>query len=127
LSILELNNGVFQVLSTNGNTRLGGDDLDKRLVDFLIEKIRAAGGPELSLPEKGIDVAEGEQSGGRTTEHALTMLARIREAAEQAKIKLSSELEVEITLPFLIPDFSFNYKLTRNELETLTADIIART
>src|SRR5205807_1959402 len=47
LSILELNQGVFQVLATNGNTRLGGDDLDKRLVDFLVEKIRVAGGPEL--------------------------------------------------------------------------------
>src|SRR5207245_2277645 len=70
---------------------------------------------------------EAEQSGGRNMEHALSMLARIREAAEQAKIKLSSELEVEITLPFLIPDFSFNYKLTRSELEALTGDIIART
>src|SRR6516225_5415738 len=47
LSILELNNGVFQVLATNGNTRLGGDDLDQRIVEFLIEKIKAAGGPEL--------------------------------------------------------------------------------
>src|SRR5213075_1128260 len=47
LSILELNNGVFQVLSTNGNTRLGGDDIDRRVVDFLIEKIKGAGGPEL--------------------------------------------------------------------------------
>src|SRR5207245_5994717 len=46
LSILELTNGVFQVLATNGNTRLGGDDLDKRLLDFLVEKIRAVGGPE---------------------------------------------------------------------------------
>src|SRR5213076_1726266 len=49
LSILELHQGVFQVLATNGNTRLGGDDLDKRLVDFLIEKIKAAGGPDLSI------------------------------------------------------------------------------
>src|SRR5205085_3604822 len=47
LSILELNQGVFQVLATNGNTRLGGDDLDKRLVDFLVENIKAAGGPDL--------------------------------------------------------------------------------
>src|SRR6266699_5665366 len=51
LSILELHDGVFQVLATNGNTRLGGDDLDKRLVDFLIEKIKAAGGPELSITQ----------------------------------------------------------------------------
>ena len=53
------------------------------------------------------------------------MLARIREAAEQAKIKLSTETEVEIALPFLTPDFSFSYKLTRAELENLTRDIIA--
>src|SRR5205807_9590005 len=48
LSILELNNGVFHVLATNGNTRLGGDDLDKRIIDFLVEKIKAAGGPNLT-------------------------------------------------------------------------------
>jgi molecular chaperone DnaK len=57
----------------------------------------------------------------------LAALSRLREAAEQAKIKLSTETEVEITLPFLTPDFSFNYKLTRVELERLTRDIIART
>src|SRR6266704_4100415 len=62
LSILELSSGVFQVLATNGNTRLGGDVLDIRVVDFLIEKIRVAGGPELSL-------SEAEQSGGRNMEH----------------------------------------------------------
>ncbi|HEY5042896.1 MAG TPA: Hsp70 family protein [Verrucomicrobiae bacterium] len=105
LSILELNEGVFQVLSTNGNTRLGGDDLDKRLVDFLVEKIKTAGKTESSLP----------------------MLSRIRETAEASKIKLSAETEVEIALPFLTPDFSFSYKLTRAELENLTRDIIART
>jgi molecular chaperone DnaK len=107
LSILELNAGVFQVLATNGNTRLGGDDLDKRIIDFLLEKIRAAGGPD----------AVGD----------LPMLSRIREAAEQAKIKLSSETAVEIALPFLTPEFSFSLELTRAELERLTGDIIART
>jgi molecular chaperone DnaK len=107
LSILELNEGVFQVLATNGNTRLGGDDLDKRLVDFLVEKIQAAN------PQSAIRNPQ--------------WLSRIREAAEQAKIKLSTEMEVEIALPFLTPDFSFNYKLTRTELENLTREIIART
>ncbi len=107
LSILELNEGVFQVLSTNGNTRLGGDDLDKRLVDFLAEKITVAA-PHASLLTPQI-------------------FSRIREAAEQAKIRLSSETEVDITLPFLTPEFSFSYKLTRVELENLTRDIIART
>jgi molecular chaperone DnaK len=105
LSILELNEGVFQVLATNGNTRLGGDDLDRRLVDFLVEKIKAEQTIDFSAP----------------------ILSRIREAAEAAKIKLSTETEVKITLPFLTPDFSFSCKLTRAELENLTRDIIART
>src|ERR1022692_291465 len=107
LSILELNEGVFQVLATNGNTRLGGDDLDKRLVDFLVEKIKITKPPFAILNPQS--------------------LSRIREAAEQGKIKLSIETEVEITLPFLTPDFSFSCKLTRAGLENLTRDIIART
>jgi len=107
LSILELNGGVFQVLATNGNTHLGGDDLDKRLVDFLVGKI------QMVNPQSAI---RNPQS-----------LSRIREAAEQAKIRLSTEIEAEITLPFLTPGFSFSYKLTRAELEELTRDIIART
>src|SRR5205807_4930183 len=102
LSILELNAGVFQVLATNGNTRLGGDDLDKRLVDFLAEKIKSAGGPDL------IGVRN-EACGARSQKleppdagchEVLPMLARIREAAEQAKIRLSSETEIEVALPF---------------------------
>jgi molecular chaperone DnaK len=118
LSILELNEGVFQVLSTNGNTRLGGDDLDKRLVDFLIEKIKSAGGSDLTSPSHASPI---------THHDYLSILSRLREAAENAKIRLSTELEVEITLPFLTPDFSFAHKLTRTELENLTRDIIART
>ncbi|HEV2692103.1 MAG TPA: Hsp70 family protein, partial [Verrucomicrobiae bacterium] len=105
LSILELNEGVFQVLATNGNTRLGGDDLDRRLVDFLAEKIKAAG----------------------LVDFPVTVFSRVREAAELAKIKLSSEVETEIALPFLTPEFSFSYTLTRAELEQLTREIIART
>jgi molecular chaperone DnaK len=107
LSILELNEGVFQVLSTNGNTRLGGDDLDKRLIDFIIDKIKTAGGPDATSD--------------------LQMLARIREAAEKAKIRLSTEETVEIALPFLTSDFHFRYGLRRAELEDLTRDIILRT
>jgi len=107
LSILELHEGVFQVLATNGNTRLGGEDLDKRLVDFLIGKIQAA---NPAFPVQNPQT-----------------LSRLREAAEQAKIKLSTETTVEIALPFLAPDFSFSYKLTRAELENLTRDIIGRT
>jgi len=107
LSILELNEGVFQVLSTNGNTRLGGDDLDKRLIDFIIDKIKTAGGPDASSD--------------------LPLVARIREAAEQAKIRLSTEESIEIALPFLTADYHFHYVLSRAELEDLTRNIILRT
>ncbi len=107
LSILEMTEGVFQVLATHGNTRLGGDDIDKRLVDFLAAQIKTAGGP---------NVADN-----------LPVLARIRETAEDAKIRLSTEDEVEIALPFLTPDFSFSFKLTRNKLEELSRELIART
>jgi molecular chaperone DnaK len=107
LSILELNEGVFQVLATNGNTRLGGDDLDKRIVHFLAEQINR---------ESKLNCFDD-----------LTILSRLREVAEAAKIKLSAETETEISLPFLASDFSFKYKLTRAELENLTRDIIAKT
>lgn len=135
LSILELNEGVFQVLATNGNTRLGGDDLDKKLVDYLAGKIQnantqifsgSAGVPPAVVgipPTKSVvqDAQHSDRAG------LATVFSRIREAAEAAKIKLSTETEVEIALPFLTPDFSFNYKLTRDELENLTRDIITRT
>jgi len=107
LSILELNEGVFQVLSTHGNTRLGGDDLDKRLLEFILDKIRTAGGPDLSRDRPA--------------------LARAREAVEQAKIRLSTEERAVLALPFLAPDFHFDYTLARAELEDLTRDIILRT
>ena len=130
LSILELNEGVFQVLSTNGNTRLGGDDLDRRLVDFLVEKIREAGGPQLVGQALRLSPSSTEknQRPARRRSYAdeLAALSRLREVSEQAKIKLSTEPEVEIALPFLTPDFSFSYKLTRAELENLTRDKIGR-
>jgi molecular chaperone DnaK len=107
LSILELHEGVFQVLATNGNTRLGGDDLDQRIVESLAEKILKAGGPKIA----GDPV----------------LLARLREAAEEAKIRLSTETEIEVSLPFLTNTFSFSYRLSRDELEGLTRDIILRT
>jgi len=107
LSILELNNGVFQVLATHGNTRLGGDDLDRRIAEYLAEKIKEGGGP---------DVASSD-----------VLSARVREAAEQAKIKLSTETGVEIQLPFLTEAWSFSLKLSRQKLEELTGPIIDRT
>src|SRR5206468_661250 len=101
LSILELHNGVFQVLSTNGNTRLGGEDLDKRVMDFLLEKIQAAGGPRLAgrflhlagLAKSGPGRANitPEHPDAAATGESLAMLARVREAAEQAKVRLSTE------------------------------------
>ncbi|HTI71018.1 MAG TPA: Hsp70 family protein [Candidatus Limnocylindria bacterium] len=107
LSILELNQGVFQVLSTNGNTRLGGDDLDRRVTEYLAKAIVAAGGPDV-LKEN-------------------VLLSRVREAAEHAKIRLSSDTLTEIALPFLTPDFSFSQTLSREKLEELTKDIVQQT
>jgi len=104
LSILELHEGVFQVLSTSGNTRLGGDDLDRRVVEWLETEIRNAGGP---------DTAAFRQ--------------RLVEAAEQAKIQLSTVESVEISLPFLTPEFSFQTEISRHRLEQLTRDLILRT
>ena len=117
LSILELNNGVFQVLSTNGNTRLGGDDIDRRIVDFLGDRIAAGGGP--NIRENAKDPADAVRR--------LSLLSLLRETAEDAKIKLSSETEVEITLPFLTPDFSFHCQLSRAELENISRELIQRT
>ncbi len=129
LSILELNAGVFQVLATNGNTRLGGDDLDKRLTDFIVTRIREAGGPDLSqtrssAPENPSETNPRAASGGTPD---LAMLSRVRAAAEDAKIRLSSEGFVEVALPFLTPSFSFTHRLTRETLEELTRDLIERT
>ena len=126
LSILELNNGVFQVLSTNGNTRLGGDDLDRRLVDFLVQRIKEESGPDLTK-YSAFSVQCSHNESRDDALRALEMLSRIREAAEMAKIRLSTDVETEITLPFLTPGFSFHYRLTRAELENLTRDIIERT
>lgn len=120
LSILELSEGVFQVLATNGNTRLGGDDIDLRVVTFLLEAIKASGGPDL------VSLAANLRSAEVTAQH-LSILARVRETAEQAKIQLSSEIETEINLPFLTPTFNFSYKLTRAKLEELARPIIQRT
>ncbi|HEU6447914.1 MAG TPA: Hsp70 family protein [Verrucomicrobiae bacterium] len=117
LSILELNRGVFQVLATNGNTRLGGDDLDRKIMEvlnrYIVESWQRSGAATDDLTTRRFKEA--------------TIQSRVREAAEIAKIKLSTELETEIALPFLTPEFSFNYRLTRAELENLTRDIIART
>ena len=107
LSILELNEGVFQVLATCGNTRLGGDDIDRVLIEHLAEQIGQAGGPSAA------------------TDPAIW--ARLAEAVEEAKARLSTENEVAIALPFLAPEFSFEYRLTREQLERLAKPVVART
>lgn len=107
LSILELTEGVFRVLATHGDTRLGGDDLDRRVASYLASEILKAGGPDISRDAM--------------------LSARVHEAAEAAKIRLSSEQETRVTLPFLTPTFSFELQFTRSRLEALTRDIIERT
>jgi molecular chaperone DnaK len=107
LSILELKQGIFQVLSTSGNTRLGGDDLDRRLMEFILEKISDSGGPDM-----------------RSNPGAM---AALRSAAEQAKIELSQSDATEIALPFLTPHYSFQYTLTREAFEAMTRELIVRT
>ena len=111
LSILQMSKGMFQVLATSGNTRLGGDDLDRALTEFLMTEISRAGGPDLTRPDPSIK----------------PMIARIREVAEQSKIRLSTESEIQVQLPFLTTEFSFEISLTRSVLEDLSRPIIEKT
>lgn len=107
ISILDVKNGIFQVMSTCGNTRLGGDDIDRRLIDFLLTRIKESCGGDLS----------GD----------IFALSRIREEAEKAKCALSFQEEAEISIPFLTQSFSLRYLLTRKEFEGLAGEIIERT
>ncbi|XP_060527131.1 heat shock 70 kDa protein cognate 5 [Cylas formicarius] len=111
ISILEIQKGVFEVKSTNGDTFLGGEDFDNLLVNHLVSEFRK---------EQGIDV----------TKDAMAM-QRLKEAAEKAKIELSSSLQTDINLPYLTMDASgpkhMNLKLTRAKFESLVGDLIKRT
>jgi molecular chaperone DnaK len=107
ISILQVKQGVFQVLSTCGNTRLGGDDLDRRLVDFILSRVREESGSDLSSD--------------------MVALSRIREEAERVKCLLSSEEAVEIALPFLTASYSFRCPMTRVQFEEMVIDILERT
>jgi molecular chaperone DnaK len=111
ISVLELGDGVFEVKSTNGNTSLGGDDFDAVVTDYIIEEFKK---------ESGINL--------KTDKLALQ---RIREAAEKAKIELSSSAQTEVNLPFITADKSgpkhVNIKITRAKLEALTAALIEKT
>src|SRR6266436_83584 len=112
ISILEVGEGVIEVKATNGDTHLGGDNLDQRLVDWLIDEFKKDEG--LDLRGKGNEMA----------------LQRLRDAAERAKIELSTTMEHEINLPFITADASgpkhLVKKLTRAKLESMVEDIIQR-
>ncbi|HEX5836929.1 MAG TPA: molecular chaperone DnaK [Anaerolineales bacterium] len=111
ISILDVGDGVFQVRSTSGDTFLGGDDFDLRIMDYLIEQFKK---------DNGIDLHNDRQS-----------LQRLREASEKAKIELSTTMQTEINLPYLTADASgpkhLVMTLTRAKLEQLTADLVDRT
>jgi len=112
ISILEIGDGVFEVKATNGDTFLGGDDFDRRIVDWLAEEFKK---------ENGVDLREDKQA-----------LQRLRDAAEKAKIELSSATETEINLPYITQGpagrpLHLTMKLTRAKLEQLVDDLIQKT
>ncbi|MTJ83950.1 MAG: molecular chaperone DnaK [Telmatospirillum sp.] len=111
VSILEIGDGVFEVKSTNGDTFLGGEDFDARIIDYLADEFKR---------EQGIDLRKDRLA-----------LQRLKEAAEKAKIELSSAMQTEVNLPFITADASgpkhLNIKLTRAKLEALVEDLLNRT
>jgi molecular chaperone DnaK len=111
VSVLEIGDGVFEVKSTNGDTFLGGEDFDQRIIDYLADEFRK---------EQTIDLRKDRLA-----------LQRLKEAAEKAKIELSSAMQTEVNLPFITADQSgpkhLNIKLTRAKLEALVDDLIQRT
>ena len=110
VSILDVGDGVIEVESTNGDTHLGGDDWDEQIVNWIADEFKK---------EQGIDSAKDRQA-----------LQRLREAAEKAKIELSSVLETEINLPYITADSSgpkhLQMKLSRSKFEQLTEDLVDR-
>ncbi len=111
ISILEVGDNVVQVISTNGDTHLGGDDVDVRVMDYLVAEFKK---------DTGIDVSKDKM-----------VLQRLKDAAEKAKIELSSKLETTVNLPFLTADTSgpkhMNLRLTRAKLEQMIEDLVQRT
>jgi len=111
ISILEVGDNVVEVKSTNGDTHLGGDNLDQRIIDWMIAEFKK---------DQGIDLSKD-----------LMALQRLKEAAEKAKIELSSTMETEINLPFITADASgpkhLNMKLTRAKFESLVMDLLEKT
>src|SRR4029077_363046 len=106
----EVGEGVVEVKSTNGDTHLGGDNIDQRIIDWIIEEFKK---------DQGIDLSKDKMA-----------LQRLKEAAEKAKCELSSVQETEVTLPFITADASgpkhLNYKLSRSKFEALVEDILTR-
>jgi molecular chaperone DnaK len=111
VSILEIGDGVFEVLATNGNTRLGGDDFDQRVMDYIVSEFKKS---------SGIDISKDKMA-----------MQRIKEAAEKAKIELSGMLQASINLPFITADASgpkhLDMTLTRAKFDELTADLVEMT
>jgi len=111
VSILEIGDGVFEVKATNGDTHLGGEDFDQRVMDYLADEFKK---------DQGIDLRNDKMA-----------LQRLKEAAEKAKMELSTSMETDINLPFVTADASgpkhLNIKLTRAKLETLVDDLIEKT
>ena len=111
VSVLEIGDGVFEVKSTNGDTFLGGEDFDARIIDYLADEFKR---------EQGIDLRKDRLA-----------LQRLKEAAEKAKIELSSAMQTEVNLPFITADAAgpkhLNIKLTRAKLEALVEDLVQRT
>jgi molecular chaperone DnaK len=111
ISILEIGDGVFEVKSTNGDTFLGGEDFDHKIIDFLADEFKK---------EQGIDLRNDRLA-----------LQRLKEAAEKAKIELSSQVQTDVNLPFITADQTgpkhLNVKLTRAKLEQLVDDLVQRT
>jgi molecular chaperone DnaK len=108
ISVLEIGEGVFEVKATHGDTHLGGEDFDLRVIDFLADEFKK---------DQGIDVRQDKMA-----------LQRLKEAAEKAKMELSTSMETEVNLPFITADASgpkhMNIKLTRSKLEALVADLL---
>ena len=111
ITVLQIGDGVFEVKATNGDTHLGGDDFDERIVDWIVDEFRR---------EQGIDIKQDGMA-----------LQRLREAAERAKIELSTVMQSEINLPFITADASgpkhLVMSLSRSNLEQLVADLVHRT
>lgn len=111
VSVLEIGDGLFEVKATNGDTHLGGDDFDQKIIDFLISEFKKS---------DGIDLSSDKQA-----------LQRLKDAAEKAKIELSSAPETDVNIPFITADATgpkhVNIKLTRAKLESLVDDLIQRT